>query len=233
MVNIESSAQVQKGKVSYNVNMNRFIEEIKSESTDKNEVNHYYKISEVLKDIQFDLLFENNLAVFKNEKILSLDKNQIFNKMALLYCSKGTYLTNTKEKAQILITNFDGSEMKVKIPFEEQNDWKLTKESKEIEGFVCYKAIKTVTVPKGKRNIIAWYTPEIPISLGPKEYVGQLPGLIMEIHDLLVSFTCSHIDLDSEKNNVAIQWPKDINTMTEEEYIKEGDKVKTKLATGW
>src|SRR5690554_2474218 len=83
MVNIESSAQVQKGKVSYNVNMNRFIEEIKSESTDKNEVNHYYKISAVLKDIQFDLLFENNLAVFKNEKILSLDKNQIFNKMAL------------------------------------------------------------------------------------------------------------------------------------------------------
>lgn len=48
--------------------------------------------------------------------------------------------------------------------------WQLTKESKKIDNYTCYKAHypKTVTSARtGKTmqtNVIAWFTPEIPYS---------------------------------------------------------------------
>lgn len=56
--------------------------------------------------------------------------------------------------------------------------WKILNEIKEVAGFVCMKAETTDTIKNQK--IVAWFTSEIPASLGPEGF-GGLPGLILEI----------------------------------------------------
>ena len=54
--------------------------------------------------------------------------------------------------------------------------WKMTGEQKTILGYACQKAVQT----KDSTTIVAWFTPEIPVSTGPDHYLG-LPGLILGI----------------------------------------------------
>ena len=54
--------------------------------------------------------------------------------------------------------------------------WKLTGEKKEILGYACQQAI----TQDSSRNIIAWFTMEIPLAIGPDGY-GDLPGLILKV----------------------------------------------------
>ena len=51
--------------------------------------------------------------------------------------------------------------------------------------------------PKDK-VIIAWYAPEIPVSLGPLNYWG-LPGLILEINEENVIILCSKVTLSNKE----------------------------------
>ena len=48
----------------------------------------------------------------------------------------------------------------------------------------------------------------------------------------LAAYTASKVELNPKKE-VKIDWPKNIKTITEEEYKKEGDKVLSKLGRGW
>jgi GLPGLI family protein len=54
--------------------------------------------------------------------------------------------------------------------------WKLGKEMKKVLEYTCMNA----TVTMDDQEIVAWYTPEIPVSLGPSVF-GGLPGLIMAV----------------------------------------------------
>ncbi|WP_421808792.1 GLPGLI family protein [Flagellimonas sp.] len=56
--------------------------------------------------------------------------------------------------------------------------WEFESEVKKIDGFLCKKATTTF---RG-RNYIAWYSDEIPVSLGPWKFHG-LPGLVVNITD--------------------------------------------------
>lgn len=56
--------------------------------------------------------------------------------------------------------------------------WKITKDIKTIHDYVCQKA----TFQQDSLNLIeAWFTPQIPVSIGPETY-GGLPGLILEMN---------------------------------------------------
>ncbi len=55
-------------------------------------------------------------------------------------------------------------------------DWKLTGERKTILGLPVEKATFTDTTGQ----VVAWFTPAIPVSAGPANYHG-LPGLILEL----------------------------------------------------
>ncbi len=57
-------------------------------------------------------------------------------------------------------------------------DWQLSNETKKISGYNCKKA----TTKYGNKNIIAWYTTEIPFQEGPYTFKG-LPGLIVSLED--------------------------------------------------
>ena len=93
-------------------------------------------------------------------------------------------------------------------------DWELTGETKNIGNYTCYKAVfekeeesieinmidgdvKEEKVLK-KRTLVAWYTPDIPISNGPRDY-GGLPGLILEVNDGDLTIVCSEIVLNPKE----------------------------------
>lgn len=66
----------------------------------------------------------------------------------------------------------------VQEPLPKMN-WKLLNEGKKIGEYDCKKA----SVEFRGRTYYAWYTTEIPVSLGPWKFNG-LPGLILEVDDL-------------------------------------------------
>ncbi len=57
-----------------------------------------------------------------------------------------------------------------------QKNWKLTNEKKKIQNYTCM-AAKLISE---KDTVIAWFTPQIPIAVGPSEYYG-LPGLVLAV----------------------------------------------------
>lgn len=119
--------------------------------------------------------------------------------------------------------------------------WKMTGETKPILNHNCMKATTTrittqtrMTMDNGKMErkeiqdtavITAWFTTEIPVSAGPAEYQGQLPGLILEmdINNGRQAFTATSI---SEKADLAsIKEPTGKKHYTPDEYKKERDKM--------
>ena len=93
-------------------------------------------------------------------------------------------------------------------------DWELTGETKNIGNYTCYKAVyereeesieinmmgdeaKEEKVIK-KRTLVAWYTPDVPVSNGPNVY-GGLPGLILEVNDGDLTIVCSELVLNPKE----------------------------------
>ena len=74
-------------------------------------------------------------------------------------------------------------------------------------------------------NIVAWFTNDIPVSAGPGEYQGQLPGLILEmdVNNSRQTYIASSI---SEKVDLAsIKEPTGKKHYTPDEFKKERDKM--------
>lgn len=72
-----------------------------------------------------------------------------------------------------------------------------------------------IEIPK-EIEIVAWYTPQIPVSQGPSEYHG-LPGLILEVHADRTSILCSRIVLNLKEPEV-IRSPTRGQKVTLEQY---------------
>ena len=75
--------------------------------------------------------------------------------------------------------------------------------------------IKEVNTPK-METITAWYTPQIPVSTGPKNYYG-LPGLILEINAGRTTMLCTEVVINPEEK-IEIKEPKKGKQVTREEY---------------
>ena len=95
--------------------------------------------------------------------------------------------------------------------------WKMTQETKTIGKYTCYKATYTQTVRRpafmaGKRpkpgeeppveeiemETVAWYTPQIPVSMGPDQLTG-LPGLILEVNNGNSTTLCTQVVINPEE----------------------------------
>ena len=86
------------------------------------------------------------------------------------------YYHNPHKKIQIRQTEFMTRLFREELDMEKIK-WKMGAASKEILGYTCMQA---ETDLDGKK-ILAWFTPDIPISAGPERYYG-LPGLILEVN---------------------------------------------------
>lgn len=92
-------------------------------------------------------------------------------------------------------------------------------------------SIKTADMADGKSNaimseievpktieVVAWYTPQIPVNQGPDDYWG-LPGLILEVNADRTVILCTKIILNPEQKET-IDQPKKGEVVTQAEYTE-------------
>ncbi len=129
------------------------------------------------------------------------------------------YYTNTTTDTIIEMTRSLGNISRTPL------DWENTNKTKEIGNYTCYQA--TVTEKRYSRqghfynrNIIAWFTPEIPLNFGPKHFKG-LPGLILQIEENEYTLTAIKLNLNPENKDLKIKrLDKNDKVITEEESYR-------------
>ena len=99
--------------------------------------------------------------------------------------------------------------------------WVMGSEQKMIGSYMCFKATTLIEKPKTVASswekeegpseiefisVVAWYTPQIPVSHGPDKY-GGLPGLILEVNAGETVMLCTKVILNPEKK-IEISAPK-------------------------
>ncbi len=119
--------------------------------------------------------------------------------------------------------------------------WKMGEETKTILNHLCRKASTTnitqrttMNIDNGKMErkevsdtavIIAWFTTDIPVSAGPAEYQGQLPGLILEMDISNGRQTYKALTISEKADIAVIKAPTGKKHYSPEEFRKESAKM--------
>lgn len=145
------------------------------------------------KNETFTLIIQKGNSKFYHNTILS--KND-YSKTPLFANYDGViYTIDNMQYIQCLLL---GNNVFVKKGTTE--NWKITNETKMIDGYKCYKAtnVFVVITPKKVFNhpVVAWFCPDLPFKHGPNGY-GSLPGLILELQQFYSVYGVKKINLDS------------------------------------
>jgi GLPGLI family protein len=119
--------------------------------------------------------------------------------------------------------------------------WKMTGESKTILNHNCMKAEAvriskrmTMNMDNGKMEIkeiddtakiVAWFAMDIPVSAGPSEFQGQLPGLILELDVRNGDQVYLATGIAETTDLAVIKEPSGKKRYTAEEFKKEREKM--------
>lgn len=108
------------------------------------------------------------------------------------------YYTNNSTNSVIDINPYVGNVLMNPL------DWDISSNIKKIGDYVCYQAVATEKLYSRKgyyyyRNVVAWFTPDIALNFGPKNYNG-LPGLVLEIQTGKYTLTATSINLNPEES---------------------------------
>lgn len=119
--------------------------------------------------------------------------------------------------------------------------WKMTGETKSILNHNCMKATATqisprmqMTMENGKMErkessdtsvVIAWFATDIPVSAGPSEFQGQLPGLILEMDISNGRQVYKANDISPKADVASIKEPSGKKRYTQAEFRQERDKM--------
>lgn len=210
-------------QITYGINLDKLYKDADKSKFDTNLMDLFKMVANTAKTVQLELFINNKSSVFKEKKSIAVG-DEIHDKLKNLVSINsysGVWMTDLNKKRQIFVREFENKKFFVEKPLVTRN-WQFSQETKTIQGYLCHKATFIKTVPKGKFEIIAWYTKDIPVSLGPTDYVGELPGLILELDDITVTYRAVMV---KRKTDVIIKWPNEKDIISENQYKKEGDKV--------
>lgn len=163
--------------------------------------------------INYILVFKNELSKYAIENTLNSESDAGLENAKNMTGAREVIYMNTSQKYTLKELDFFGDEILVKSTL--KNDWNLTQETRKIGGYVCFKAWKKVN---NTVLIEAWYTPEIPLNIGPRGF-GNLPGLILELKQAELSYVASEIILNPKKSPT-IKLPKNKKIVKEAEFNK-------------
>ena len=209
---LETFGQIKTGSVTYNLTIADDIEMEKGMMAD------YYKDAKKnAKLVSYTLNFDENQMIFSTNPSLKIDGQGDVSFAEAFSGVEGKYYR--EKKSNTILNEIDGANLGHLIVKKEfKLKWALTKETKMIDQYLCYKATSELiiknTAGQFKREIIAWYCPKISISFGPKGY-GDLPGLILELQEKNAVFGATKITLNSK--DVKITKPSKGKIVSEEE----------------
>ncbi len=196
---------------------------------------------------KFELSFANNQSLWKQAEKENSDDDGTFTssnggaQIRMVVAGNDDVLYNnfdTKKKVEkremfdkTFIINDSISSLK----------WKMTGETKTILGMPCMKATAVRTSKRTQVNmdngvmerkeiddtstIVAWFTSSVPVSAGPAEFQGQLPGLILEMDIKDGTQTFKAISISEKVDAETIKEPKGKKHYTAEEFKKEREKM--------
>lgn len=166
-------------------------------------------VNSAVKDLEFKLVFSLNESFFSElEKLDSEKTNALSNNLARkMGIGNGIFYMNTIKDRIIIQKSLSSDLFLIESEIESQK-WKKTNETKQIGKYACFKATTTVleeTVSAGtvEREVIAWYTPQIPAPFGPAGF-GGLPGLILEIQKGQFILYAEKISLNAKTEKIKV-----------------------------
>lgn len=157
------------------------------------------------------LYFDNQQAMYQNNKAPKDDEMEMHsggsNVMIRMVEPENKVFTDLTLKKQVEMREF--MTRFFLIDGEISSSWKITGKQKMILNYPCQEATSVV----GTEKIVAWFTPAIPVSVGPGKY-GGLPGLILSV------------ELDEGKN-ITLAKSIDLTPVSKDNFVKleKGKKV--------
>lgn len=150
---------------------------------------------------------------------------------------KQTYLDfNSNQK--IIEKSVDGKAYLINDVIK-KNDWKITKDTKTINGYEVRKA----TLNEDPYFVEAWFAKDIKTKCGPNKY-NNLPGLILEVKSTFVdkptTYTTIKLEFIKQDNKISFQKPNkgiqmndaEFKDFTTDYYKKIDEKFKERQAQG-
>ncbi|WP_179352973.1 GLPGLI family protein [Winogradskyella vidalii] len=175
----------------------------------------FKSVNNTIDEMEFELMFNDSLASYRKLKKLNSDSQSSSMNLATAFSGySGPYYFNLKTRQSLR----EQGKYIIEKDFEDY-DWTLTKEKMMIDSLTCYKAT-TILKQQGRRGeilkpVIAWYTTDINLQVGPDGFSG-LPGLIIQLEVDKVITTLQKIKFLEKKIDIDI--PTKGKKMTEQEY---------------
>jgi len=171
-------------------------------------------------ELNYTLTINNNVSLFKKVKKLDIRKNILLDVLV----GGGSFYYNRENN--LLINEIDayGDVFLISYP---KTEWKITNETKKINGYLCGKAITTLVENSRARQtstIIAWFAYDLPYNFGPNQFTG-LPGLVLELDYIgKYKLRATKIELNT-KEKIKIEFPKKGIKMSLEKYEKKLEEL--------
>lgn len=214
--------------------------EIELDSTQVNSEMHQRMIEMMKKQFEktFILNFNREASVYKEDEKLASPQRGGMEMIVMTSDGSDILYRNFKENRFVSQNEVFGKVFLIKDSMPKL-EWEMHSETKNIGEYTCFKATLKKLVPvvisgisvNGDKDfnedenrepemqeitIVVWYTPQIPVSMGPAKFYG-LPGLILEVNDGQETIVCSKIVLNP-KDKVTIDAPKQGKEISQKEY---------------
>jgi len=202
------SGQTQSGEITYGVKLNKSaFEKLDREYQQKREKNYFGSIIKKLQRgfpaLQLRMTFNRSKSKLEAVKSMEKDGGVDMDLVAKISGAGGVFYTDLDKKVVIRQKRSLTLEKNYRIerPLEDFQ-WKMTKKTKLIKGYTCYKATRTVHNSYGDSKTTAWFCPAIPFQYGPIGFCG-LPGLILEMnHPKYFDFYVKTVKFEDRAKNI-------------------------------
>lgn len=169
--------------------------------------------------IKFELAFNNSASRYSTQPMLQLEGDKATAYAIIFLDANRVYYLNSRDNIKLTEVDAFGENFIIKEN-DTSIDWKTTSMSKKIGDYTCYKATAIITTSNSKgifnKEVVAWYTPQIPFNFGPKGY-GGLPGLILELEEGTLRYYATNIAL-KPKEGIKIVAPTKGKIVTVDEF---------------
>lgn len=213
-----------KAKIEYKIvfDITNFSKEFRAKYPDVIEMYEQEKKRE--DELTFVLFIDDKKSLFYHPPVDQSDED-----LYLIYGQAeggNIFFTDLKSKKVVEQFEYWNKKIEIETPTDEF-PWILTNEKKKIQNYTCYKAVKEINIDTNGKpyavNVEVWYTEDIPLHFGPKDYNG-LPGLILELRENDMTYYVSRIDFN---NNGSVALPSfSGEKMTRKQFIQKAPEIK-------